>query len=178
MARTRSPGNSGRNVLLGQGGNDRLDGGLGGDRLFGGQGADRLAGAGGADTLSGGLGNDVFVFMARRPDADVIRDFHDASGDNDRFEIGAAGFGGGLVAGAALSQAQFQVVQAGSVDETTAGSSKVRFIWEKDDERLWFDSNGSGSGGLTLLADLQDGAHGHEVGSADHLRPREIWWAG
>ena len=33
-----------------------------------------------------------------------------------------------------------------------------RFIFRTTDETLWFDRNGSAAGGLTLLADLQDGA--------------------
>lgn len=145
----RLVGNTAANALLGLGGNDVLLGGGGGDRLNGGV---------GADTQFGGLGNDVFVFTNRLEAGDAIQDFGDASGNNDRLELTAAAFGSGLVAGTSVSLAQFQVVATGSVISTTASSGQVRFLWEQDDERLWSDINGSASGGLVLLADLQDGA--------------------
>ncbi len=145
----RVSGNAGGNALSGLGGEDTLRGLDGHDRLRGGT---------GADSLSGGAGNDAFVFANRSEAGDRIGDWGSRGGNDDRLELGAAGFGTGLSAGTAVTAAQFQVLGSGAVTATTAGSAQVRFIWEADDERLWSDTNGSGAGGLALLADLREGA--------------------
>ncbi|TNC45934.1 hypothetical protein FHG66_19875 [Rubellimicrobium rubrum] len=147
------------NTLSGLAGNDTLLGLGAADRLIGGAGNDRLVGGAAVDSLTGALGNDIFVFARRSEAGDVINDFRNQSGDNDRFELAAFAFGPGLVAGTAVTAAQFQILQTGTVNATAASTSQVRFIWEQDDERLWSDINGSNTGGLTLLADLQDGAN-------------------
>jgi Ca2+-binding RTX toxin-like protein len=131
-------GNTGANTLKGMGGNDRLTGGLG------------------HDTVTGGLGNDVFVFAALADAGDVVTDFRNLSGNNDRFLISAAAFGGGLAGGQQLSASQFQVAN----DNVLQGKAEagIRFIFEADATKLWYDSNGSAAGGLRLVADLQSGA--------------------
>ncbi len=50
------------------------------------------------------------------------------------------------------------MLKVGDVTSTSASTSQVGFIWKKDDERLWSVTNGRNAGGLTLLANLQDGA--------------------
>ncbi|MDP8919670.1 MAG: calcium-binding protein [Pseudomonadota bacterium] len=157
-------GNIGANVLSGREGNDNLQGGGGADRLWGGAGQDRLQGGAGLDILSGGLGNDSFVFTGLAQAGDVIIDFRNAAGDNDIFRISAAGFGGGLVGGRQLMASQFQI----SEDTVLQGAAEanIRFIFESDATKLWFDSNGSAAGGLLLVADLQAGAS---------MGPADIW---
>lgn len=157
-------GNSGVNTLSGLGGNDILQGGGGADRLLGGAGHDRLQGGAGLDNLSGGLGNDSFVFASRAQAGDVITDFRNVVGDNDDFRIGAAAFGGGLEGGRQLLASQFQV----AMDNVLQGPAEanIRFIFEIDATKLWFDSNGSAAGGLMLVADLQAGAR---------MGPSDIW---
>lgn len=136
-------GSAADNHLTGLGGADLLSGGAGNDLLTGG--ADK-------DVLIGGVGNDTFLFNALSEAGDGIRDFGQVVGNNDTIWIGAAGFGGGLVAGAVAAN-QFQVGT-----DTVALSASVRFIFDTADTTLWFDANGKAAGGLTMIADLQNGA--------------------
>ena len=72
--------------------------------------------------------------------------------NEDTVMIDASDFGGGLAA-ATVTNAQYDV-RLNNVAQTAT----VRFVWESDIERLWFDRNGSTSGGHFLVADLQNGA--------------------
>jgi hypothetical protein len=152
-AAVRGMGNSLANRLTGNDAANLLVGLGGSDRILGGGGKDRLAGGAGEDDLSGGPGNDVFLFLRASDGGDLIADFHNAAGDDDRFRISASGFGGGLIAGGPLAASQFQVR-----DDNAAQDADDRFIFRRTDATLWFDSNGTSSGGLTLIADLQAGA--------------------
>ncbi|WP_112310107.1 calcium-binding protein [Pseudogemmobacter bohemicus] len=144
-------GNNLNNVLTGEDGNDWLHGRGGNDLLRGGP---------GADTLAGGAGNDGFQFMHSDNVGDTIMDFTNLAGNNDFFHISAAGFGGGLVAGA-LAAAAFQ-----SGASNVAGSAATRFIYRSTDNTLWYDADGNGAGAAVLLATLQSGA---TVTAADFL---------
>jgi len=145
-------GGAGHDRLVGGAGNDALFGDAGNDALFGGAGNDRLTGGAGHDRLAGGAGNDQFVFAAPGEGGDVITDFGAVAGNNDGFRITAAGFGGGLAAGA-LAPSQFQ-----SRADNLAQDADDRFIFRTTDATLWFDVNGNAAGGLTMIADLQAGA--------------------
>ncbi len=142
---------TGADLFVGTSANNLFRGYGGADTLSGGAGADNLGGGTGIDRLTGGLGDDWFVFLTRGDGGDTITDFRGVAGDNDRFQIAAA-FGGGLVAGA-LAASQFQ-----SRADNLAQDGNDRFIFRTADATLWFDSNGNGAGGLTLVADLQTGA--------------------
>jgi hypothetical protein len=136
-------GDAAANQLLGGGGGDALDGAAGADLIRGGQ---------GTDTLTGGLGNDIFRFQTLAECGDVITDFLNLAGDNDKFQILASAFGGGLVAGA-LAATQFQ-----SRADNLAQDADDRFIFRTTDRSLWFDADGNGAGAAILVADLQAGA--------------------
>lgn len=138
-------GNGVANQLFGNGGDDRLDGLSGNDMLSGGR---------GIDTLTGGAGNDRFRFHHVADAGDTITDFSSAAaGNNDSFSIVAAGFGGGLSAGGALSASQFQ-----SRADNLAQDADDRFIFRTTDRTLWFDVDGTGAQGAVMVADLQAGA--------------------
>jgi Ca2+-binding RTX toxin-like protein len=111
-------GDAAANQLLGGGGGDALDGAAGADLIRGGQ---------GTDTLTGGLGNDIFRFQTLAECGDVITDFLNLAGDNDKFQILASAFGGGLVAGA-LAATQFQ-----SRADNVAQDADDRFIFRTTD---------------------------------------------
>jgi Ca2+-binding RTX toxin-like protein len=137
-------GNSSNNVINGGAGNDALLGGLGTDTLVGGTGNDRLTGGAGNDRLTGGTGADRFVFNATTEARDNITDF---SVVDDTINVSAAGFGGGLAAGAAITADQFRL---GSV----AGDSSDRFIYDSSTGGLFFDVDGNGGSGQLQLATL------------------------
>jgi Ca2+-binding RTX toxin-like protein len=136
-------GDAQANQLLGQAGADVIDGAAG---------ADLIRGGAGEDVLTGGLGNDIFRFQTLTECGDVITDFLNLAGDNDKFQILASTFGGGLVAGA-LAATQFQ-----SRADNVAQDADDRFIFRTTDRSLWFDADGNGAGAAILVADLQAGA--------------------
>jgi len=136
-------GNPAANALFGWGGNDSLDGAGGADVLRGGT---------GVDTLTGGTGDDTFRFSALTECGDLITDFAGNLGNNDRFQITAAAFGGGLVAGV-LAANQF-ITRA----DNLAQDADDRFIFNTTDRTLWFDADGNGAGAAVMVADLQAGA--------------------
>ena len=142
----------GADVLVGDGAVNDLQGFGGADTLSGGGGLDNLFGGAGIDRLTGGAGNDRFVFETPGDAGDVISDFAAVVGNDDRLYFQAAGFGGGLVAGA-LAATQFQIRA-----DNLAQDSNDRFIFRTTDQTLWFDVNGNLAGGLTLVADLQASA--------------------
>ncbi len=143
-------GNSAANGLAGNGAANVLSGLGGTDTLTGNGGNDRLIGGASRDTLSGGAGDDVFRFAAVAEGGDVITDFRNLSGDNDRFEFSASGFG--LAAGT-LSASRFQVRA-----DNVAQDSDDRIIFRATDQTVWFDNNGKDPSGLTMIADLDSGA--------------------
>jgi Ca2+-binding RTX toxin-like protein len=155
-------GGAGFDLLNGGGGDDALQGGtdddtlqgLGGsDTLKGNAGSDQLDGGKGVDTLLGGGGDDQFIFAKPNQGGDLVRDFRDQDGNADSIVIEAAGFKGGLVAGA-VSEEQFQTGEGHDAD-----NGDVRFLFDTNDNTLWFDKNGDGAGGLKLIADLQASAN-------------------
>jgi serralysin len=156
-------GGTGKDLLDGGKGSDTFDGGKGNDTLLGGaghddflrggNGHDALDGGKGTDMLTGGNGNDEFIFVGPGQSGDSITDFGNRSGDNDRILIDASSFKGGLDEGGHLSRDAFQV----GANHHAKGDD-VRFLFDTRTETLWFDRNGSKDDGLTLVADLQDGA--------------------
>lgn len=101
-------GGEDNDTLAGAGGNDQLSGGLGDDSVRGGTGNDTLFGASGDDTLVGGagddelwagLGADVIIYGAG-DGADAVNGF---DGAEDRLQLDAALWGGGLTAAQVVS---------------------------------------------------------------------------
>jgi Ca2+-binding RTX toxin-like protein len=139
----------GQDTIYGNGGDDSLYSGGAQDRLYGGGGDDLLHGGLGRDLLIGGGGDDVFLFETRREGTDRLMDFSsNAPGDDDAIHVVAANFGD-LPLGR-LSAGRF-AVGAGAQDLND------RFIFDTSTDSLWFDSNGSRDGGLSLLARFKDG---------------------
>lgn len=137
-------GNAANNTLDGSAGDDILTGEGGIDTLVGGTGNDSLTGGGGADRITGGTGKERFVFTTKTEGKDFITDF---SVVDDTINVSAAGFGGGLTAGAAITTAQFKL-------GTAAGDSSDRFIYNKSTGGLFFDIDGKGGIGQVQFATL------------------------
>jgi Ca2+-binding RTX toxin-like protein len=143
LGNDRLGGDGKANLLVGQGGNDQITAEDGNDTLIGGAGVDRL---------TGGRHNDRFQFDALSDSGDVITDFKAQVGDLDKIAISAAGFGGGLVAGA-VAAGQF-ITRA----DNLAQDADDRFIFNTTGRTLWFDIDGAGGQGPVMVADLQAGA--------------------
>jgi Ca2+-binding RTX toxin-like protein len=147
-------GRGGADMLLGLGGGDALYGGAGADKLFGGAGVDYLYGGSGIDTLTGGgMGSDQYYCRALASAGDHITDFGNVAGNDDTLlilntAVAGSGLGdGGLGAGRFITRA-----------DNLAQDANDRFIFRTTDRTLWYDVNGNGAGGRTLLFDLQAGA--------------------
>lgn len=142
-------GNTLTNVLTGNAGNNLLNGAGGADTIMGGDGNDTLIGGAGADGLAGGAGLDAFRWNASTEGGDTIADF---TAGEDWLEFKAAGFG--LVAGS-------DVAATGHLAMNDAGSAigaVAQFIYNTLSHWLYWDSNGSGTGGVVALAWFQNGA--------------------
>ena len=128
-------GRAGADIINGDGGNDRLDGGSGTDTIRGGTGSDQLTGGADADT---------FFYAASDIDAvDVINDFVVGT---DVIGIDGASFG--LTVGA-LDPSQF-VTDFGNVTGTD-----TTFIFNESLDRLYVDTDGTGTGSAQLMAIFQ-----------------------
>ncbi|NJR74611.1 MAG: calcium-binding protein [Scytonema sp. CRU_2_7] len=137
-------GDLGNDILNGDGGNDILNGGDGSDIFNGGDGNDTLTGGFNSDTLTGGAGADTFIFNASNEGIDSITDFSVA---DDTILVSAAGFDGGLVAGAPITAAQFHI-------GALANDDSDRFIYNQSIGALYFDVDGTGSTSQVELARL------------------------
>jgi serralysin len=117
-------GNAGSNTIYGYGvGDNIIDGGDGIDNLF------------------GGAGNDTFILS--KNSADNIGDFEVG---NDKLQISASAFGGGLVANVALLSTQLLV----SASATVANNTIQRFIYNSSNGDLFFDADGSAGASTTV----------------------------
>lgn len=146
-------GESGNDTLIGGAGADTLSGGNGVDRINGGDGADLVVGGGGKDTITGGLGDDEFRFGFLTDGGDIITDFSNKVGNNDRIAISASELAiAGILGPRALFANEFHVGRT-----NIAPGAEDRIIVRTTDNTVWFDSNGRAAGGLTLIADLQAG---------------------
>jgi Ca2+-binding RTX toxin-like protein len=136
-------GGLGNDSLFGEDGNDLLTGNAGNDILTGGFGDDKLIGGTGNDVLTGGAGKDLFSFNTSTEGVDTITDF---SVIDDRFQIVAAGFKGGLVTGT-LKASQFRL-------GSSANNSSQRFIYNTSNGALFFDVDGNGASAQIQIATL------------------------
>jgi Ca2+-binding RTX toxin-like protein len=142
----------GDDVLKGNGGNDNLDAGNGNDNVFGGSGKDKIyggkgddiiVGGTGRDWMKGGDGSDKFIYNSRSEGGDTISKF----GRTDYFAFKSENFGH-------LHKGQLNPDVFVLGTSTASLDKHDRFIFNTVDDTLWYDSNGTGKGGLTLIADL------------------------
>lgn len=132
-------GNDAKNTLYGEEGNDTLSGGGGNDKLLGGS---------GNDNLSGGLGQDIFYFNSKLSGSTNVDRISDFSPDDDTLYLRSDVFTK-ITGTGTLSSSQFVANSTG-----LAQDGNDRIIYEKDTGELYYDSNGSGSGGSVLFAIL------------------------
>lgn len=148
----RVRGYNGSDKINGNGGNDILYGEAGNDTIRGGTGNDRLLGGLGNDTISLGSGKDILIFNSApntTSNHDLISDFKPVD-DMIRLENAVfkkLGYTG------ALRSSNFVSDSSGH-----AHDSNDYIIYETDTGKLFYDSNGSASGGSQLIATLTNKA--------------------
>jgi serralysin len=132
--------------------NNKMTGNTANNKLVAGSGNDALYGGLGKDALYGELGNDSFVFNTALGSAnvDAIYDFANASGNNDTIRLENAIFKG-LTAVGTLVAGLFAANTTG-----TAIDVDDRVVYETDTGKLFYDSNGSRSGGSVQFAMLTE----------------------
>lgn len=138
---------SGLADLLQNSGGGTAFGGSGADTLYGGgsqfttEDGGRIRGDAGIDTLRMDYGNTT-AWLQNGQGYDIIDQFIE---NEDNFFIDLSDFGLG---------ATLDVAELVNSNSHTAIGGNAQFIYDGDDSRLYFDSNGSGAGGQVLVADL------------------------
>ncbi|MEG4516202.1 hypothetical protein, partial [Microcoleus sp. AT9_A5] len=163
-------------------GDDKIVGSNFNDTILGGDGNDTITGGLGLDVISGGSGADLFVYRTTKEGGDKISDFKSGT---DKFEFSASAFGNltttnfdgvsgstpditgkELVIFTGGSYASLEAAQAKAVgNSTTAGF--FAFTNASNETVLYFDSNGTVTGGSTLIANL--GTAASNLGTADFV---------
>jgi endoglucanase len=133
-------GGSGKDTLLGETGSDRLMGASGSDTINGGTERDFIFGGTGKDNLTGGTGLDAFYILTKPEAGDRITDFE--KGDKLMLRADQFGLGKGTDLGDIFA------------DGLKTRDAADRFVWDDGANSLWFDANGSKSGGLMLVVEL------------------------
>lgn len=119
------------------------------NQLYGWAGDDVIDGDDGFDTLTGGTGRDTFVFSTNISKYDKITDF---SVVDDTIRLDLRVFGALSQAPGVLNSASFTVSTV-----SAAADAGDRIIYDRDSGNLYYDSNGTGAGGLTLFAQIGPG---------------------
>lgn len=135
-------------MLAGGVGNDTLNGGGGNDFLDGGDDSDTLLGGAGNDTLTGGVDADAFVLnstLNALTNVDIITDFEVGV---DKIRVENAIFTK-LTATGTLNSDLFAVGDAAEGDDY--------IVYDGATGALFYDTNGSASGGRTQFATLDPG---------------------
>jgi Ca2+-binding RTX toxin-like protein len=131
--------------------NDYLSGSSAANAINGGAGNDVIRGYAGNDMLTGGAGIDTFVYnttLNASTNVDTITDYSAAA---DTIQIDNAVFTA-LTATGVLAAAAFRANTTG-----LAQDSSDRIIYETDTGELYYDANGSASGGGILFAKVSAG---------------------
>jgi len=137
-------GEGSANIIVGNGAANLLTGLGGNDTLTGNDGADTLAGGNGDDLLNGGAGTDLFVIDGPDSGFDAIKDYR---GAEDSVVLVGAAFG--LATGASIA-----AIYVENTDGTPTAAGTGQFIFETDDQVLWWDPDGTGTQGPVALLDL------------------------
>jgi Ca2+-binding RTX toxin-like protein len=137
-------GGNGNDVARGTSSNNSFRGMAGNDVLYGRDGNDLFQGGEGRDKIIGGHGADRYYYETLAEVSDSVRQFD----SSDLFVFSGSAFGN--LASGTLAATYFH---SGTTNEATTASQ--RFLYRTTDDTLWYDSNGSSSGGTkVLVADM------------------------
>lgn len=140
-------GSAGNDLLEGDKGKDTLRGGSGNDTLEGGKGNDTLRGGAGNDDLTGNSGKDKFYFDTALNEATNIDDIQDFKANKDKIVLDSDIFS---AVGNQIGNGEFVVGNA-------AQDGNDRIIYNENNGKLFYDSNGSNGGGKVQFAQLDAG---------------------
>ncbi|MGQ0671805.1 MAG: calcium-binding protein [Hyphomicrobium sp.] len=158
-------GSNGGNLINGFGGNDNISGLNGDDELIGGDGNDTINGGAGSDSLFGGAGRDIliggtdedfFVYNTAigAANADSIRDF----GSNDFIGFDVSIFTRLTYTGP--GDGEDHQILANEFTTFAAGiGADDHILYDEATGQLFYDVNGSGAGGRTLIATIGTTSH-------------------
>ncbi len=135
-----------------------LNGNSASNAINGAAGNDTIKGYAGNDTLTGDTGRTSFVFntaLNASTNVDTITDFNVAA---DTIQLDNAIFTAPMTAGA-LASAAFRANATG-----LAADASDRIIYKTDTGELYYDANGSASGGGVLFAKVGTGLAHHQCG--------------
>ena len=162
-------GNEGQDYLSGLGGNDILHGGIGNDTLDGGAGDDLLFGGYGSDQMTGGDGNDRFLFTSLYGGGDMGDSITDFTSNEDSICFDGALFDAGTslygISGNLSADHLFTLAGTDADSYRTSGSftsavNEACFVFlaktDNNQASLYYDNNGSESGGENHIVDLGD----------------------
>lgn len=145
----------GDNLVYGNLGNDTVSTGGGQDTIYGGQGADIIdAGAGndlifgnrGGDILAGGLGADQFIYRRPVEGMDLIQDF---TKGEDKIVLAHR-----VLQIDAVTNENFVSNASGFL----SANGQTRFIYDRANDILYYDPDGTGSAAAEALLKFQSGS--------------------
>ena len=134
-------GGSGNDTILGNAANNSLSGRWGNDVLKSLDGNDRLNGGPGQDSLYGGKGSDIFYLDSKSEANDIIFDFERGL---DQVHLSSTGFG--LTEVGPLSSVGVEFLVG-----TVAASSAPTLLYDSSQRGLYWDPDGAGLAGKSLL---------------------------
>lgn len=117
-----------------------------------------LVGGADADILAGGPGENLYRYGHAAEFGDTIMGF---VGSDEWMEVSAAGAGGDLTEGMMLYLHPGRFA-ANDLGQSDAPAGTGQFVWEDDEDRLWWDADGAGGAASTLIARMPGAV---EVGS-------------
>lgn len=141
-------GGKGVDVIVGNAVANILEGRAGQDKLIGNGGNDKLIGGTGNDTLTGGSGKDTFVFSSALNSSTNVDTITDFSVVDDLIHLENAIFTA-FTKNGAISSGNFL-----KSTSPTAKDSNDFLVYETDTGNLFYDANGSKSGGSIMIAHL------------------------
>ena len=123
---------------------NKFSGNKGNDTLIGGSGNDTLIGGAGKDSLDGGSGADKFLFNATLSASTNVDTIVSFTHDSDIIQLEDAIF---KAIGSSLSSAEFYA----ATGATKGHDADDRIIYAKSTGRLYYDADGTKSGGLAAI---------------------------